>query len=169
MTSLPVDYVSFITAFAVSALTQYLVRDFLHGYSNHNELWIGIFLALSIYLIIVLQARAYLYSQKTKRSLYWRWRQDFMQFLYQVVLFVTANLFFETVVYLMHVTPMSYNDYLNFANFGVFFVFVFVRKFQMVLTPAVVLEAQKRAEEGERLARQQEDGAMRRTTTTVTT
>jgi hypothetical protein len=141
--SLPLDYVAFITAFATSVITEYLVHDFLHGFSSHSELWIAAFIIISLYLLIFLQARNYLYNEKYKRSLYWKWRQDFIQFLYSIVLFTVMRFFFQTIVFQLQATDMEFNDYMNFANFGVFFIFVFVRKLQSVLTPGAVAAVQK--------------------------
>lgn len=144
--SLPVDYVAFVTAFATSVITEYLVRDFLHGYSSHTELWIVAFLIISLYLLIFLQARNYLYDEKYKRSLYWKWRQDFIQFLYSIVLFTVMRFLFQTIVFQLQATDMEFNDYMNFANFAVFFIFVFIRKLQSVLTPGAAVALEKEAQ-----------------------
>lgn len=148
--SLPVDYVAFITAFATSVITEYLVRDFLQNFSSHAELWIAMFIILSLYLLLVLQTRNYLYDAKYKRSLYWKWRQDFVQFLYSIVLFIVMRFLFETIVYQLRTTDMGFNDWMNFANFAVFFIFVFIRKLQSVLTPGAAIAAEKEAEKAER-------------------
>jgi hypothetical protein len=149
--SLPLDYVAFITAFATSVITEYLVHDFLRGFSSHTELWIVAFLILSLYLLLALQVRNYLYDAKYKRSLYWKWRQDFIQFLYSIVLFTVMRFFFETMRHELRTTDMAFNDWMNFANFAVFFIFVFVRKLQSVLTPGAAAAAQKEAQKEEKM------------------
>ena len=154
--SLPVDYVAFTTAFATSVLAQYLVSDFLQGFSQHTELWIGVFFSISIYLIIILLARQYLYSEKDKKSLYWKSRQDFLQFLYSIVLFTLMQFFFQVTVWQLQTTNMCFNDYMNFANFGIFFIFVFVRRLQSVLTPGAAESAEKGADRQETLIEKKE-------------
>lgn len=149
---LPVDYVAFITAFFTSSIANYLVRDWLHQYSEHNLLWLLIFLMISLYLIVFLQARNYLYSEKTKQSLWWKSRQEFVQFLYSLVLFVLIQFAFETTVYLLSTSCAQTQDYLNFANFGVFFIFVFIRKVQSVIV-ADEKRNLKKEQRGEREAK----------------
>jgi hypothetical protein len=146
---LPVDYVAFVTAFFTSTIANYLVRDFLYDYSAHNVVWLLVFLMINLYLIVFLQARNYFYSEKTKQSLWWKSRQEFVQFLYSLVLFVVIQFFFETTVYLLAISDAQFNDYLNFANFGVFFIFVFIRKVQSVIS-AGERRNQKKEERGER-------------------
>ena len=148
---LPVDYVAFITAFFASAIANYLVRDLLYSYSAHSILWLMVFLLINLYLIVFLQARNYLYNEKMKKSLWFRSRQEFLQFLYSLVLFVFIGFFFETAVFLLATNELQFTDYLNFANFGVFFIFVFVRKVQ-----SVVVASEKADERQEQRQAQQE-------------
>lgn len=132
--SLPVDYVAFMSAFAASAIGHYLVREFLYGFSAHGELWAIVFFQLNLYLLAALAARQYLYGEAWRRSLLWRSRQDFLQFLYSLALFTMMQFLLELALYLLATTNMEFNDYMNFANFGIFFLFVFVRKVQSVVT-----------------------------------
>lgn len=138
---MPVDYVAFVTAFFASAIANLLVRDWLHTYSAHNILWLLVFLMINLYLIVFLQVRNYLYSEKKKESLWWRSRQEFLQFLYSLVLFVLIQFAFETTVYLLSTNDLQFSDFMNFANFGIFFIFVFMRKVQ-----SVIHDSEKRAQ-----------------------
>jgi hypothetical protein len=138
----PIDYVAFISAFVTSQLATFLSREFLFGLSNHNEIWISLFLILCVYLIIFLTARNYVYNELRRKSLWWKSRQNFIQFLYSIVIFTTVQLLFETTMYLLAVTHMEWSDWMNFANFGMFFIFVLLHKLQAILNEG----RQKRAE-----------------------
>jgi len=140
----PVDYVAFISAFVTSVLAGQLAREILFGYSNHSELWISLFLILNAYLIIILTARNYVYSELRRKSLWWKSRQSFIQFLYSIVIFTTIQMLFETTMYLLAVTHMEWHDYMNFANFGMFFIFVPLMKLQAVLTEKRTRHAEKK-------------------------
>jgi hypothetical protein len=132
--SLPVDYVGLITAFATSYLAGVMARDILRFHCTRNELWIALFFLLQLYLIVYLHARNYLYDELGKKSLWWQSRQNFLLFLYSVVIFTILQLLLEFVAFAISATRMETADWLNFMDFGIFFIFVFVQKLQYLLT-----------------------------------
>jgi hypothetical protein len=130
----PVDYVAFITSLATSILGGYLAREFLFGISNQRSLWIILFLIVNIYLILLISARNHLYDEVNRKTLWWQSRQNFLQFLYSVVIFTVMQMFIEVTFYVLEISPLCLNDFLNFGNFGIFLIFVLILKLQEVLT-----------------------------------
>jgi hypothetical protein len=132
--SLPVDYVGLITAFATSYIANVIANYWLTTLSSQNWLWITLFFMLQLYVIVYLTARSYLYDELKRRSLWWQSRQNFLLFLYSMVIFTVLQLLLEVVAFAIAATPMETADWLNFMDFTIFFIFVLVQKLQYVLT-----------------------------------
>ena len=126
------DFKSLFTLFFGSLIAVWVAKEVLYRYTNHAELWMLLFLIASVYILLILTGRNFLYSKSSKSSKLWKTRHDELLFMHLTVVLIVLRLALDYLQYSISVTRMKWSDYSNIITVGLLFIFVLLQKLQQL-------------------------------------
>ncbi len=124
---------STLTSIIGSFVASSIGTEALYQISNQTELWIAVLLVVAIYLVVATQILAQLTTPRDPREeveLEHVILLKLMSFLLMTCVMIQIRLVMDVFRYGLAVTPMAWDDYINFFNFTIFVVFVTVQMAQ---------------------------------------
>lgn len=124
---------STLTSLVGSFVASFIAIDALYQISNQTELWIAVILVIDIYLVVATQFMQQI-MMPTQRGHEPEMEHvvllKLMGFLHMTAILILIRLVVDLFRYALAVTPMAWDDYINFFNIMLFIVFVSIQRAQ---------------------------------------
>lgn len=129
---------STLTTLVGSFVASFIATDALYQISNQTELWIAVILVVDIYLVVATQFMQQIMSPAQRgqeQEMEHVIMLKLMAFLHMTAILILIRLVVDLFRYALAVTPMAWDDYINFFNMTLFVVFVSVHRAQYLFSP----------------------------------